>query len=314
MSLWPLLAALPWMVIPAVVLWRARESRSLDDESPDPPACGPLVSVIIPARDEARSIERCARSVLESDYSPLEVVIVDDHSDDGTGDIARRLAREDSRLRVIAAAPLPDGWFGKQWACSCGAALARGAILCFTDADTVHAPDLLPRSVGALQARGAALLSVFGEQELGSFWERVVQPQVFYLLAARYGGAERVNRSPRVTEKIANGQFILVRRDIYESLGGHASVRDKVAEDLALAQRFFAAGGQPVLVAGARQLSTRMYCSLGEIVRGWMKNVFAGSADAVPFGAAGRALLPLALLSAPIATLAPPAVLLLSAI
>ena len=291
------------------MVWRARGSRSLDDEAAEAPADAPLVSVVIPARNEARNIERCAQSVLATGYPSVQVVIVDDRSEDGTGDIARALARTDSRVCVVDAPPLPDGWFGKQWACTVGVAVARADLLCFADADTTHAPDLLPRSINAMRARRADLLSVIGRQELGSFWERVVQPQVFSMLLARYGSTESVNRSRRVSDKIANGQCVFVRREAYEEVGGHGAVRDKVAEDLVLAQRFFAAGKRVELVLGLAQLSTRMYRSLHELVEGWMKNVYAGALDAIPEGRGPRLVLPVLLLLPPVMMLAPPLVL-----
>jgi hypothetical protein len=297
--------ALPWVLAPLIVLWRARASRSLDEHPATSPDDAPGVSVIIPARDEARNIDRCARSVLASSYPSLEVLVVDDHSTDATGEIARAIAREDARLRVIVPPPLPEGWFGKQWACATGAHAARGALLVFTDADTVHAPDLITRSVHAMRARDADLFSIIGRQELGSFWERLLQPQVFFLLGARYGGTETVERSRRAVDKIANGQCIFVRRKTYESLGGHAMVRDKVAEDLALAQRCFAAGGRVGLALGPAQLSTRMYTSLSELVHGWGKNIFAGGREAMPGGRVGRALFPVLLLLPPLFALVP---------
>jgi chlorobactene glucosyltransferase len=294
-----------WIITPLIVAWRARQAQQLSDFPGDAPADAPLLSVVIPARDEARNIEACVRSVLASTYPSLEVIVVDDASDDGTGDLARALAAEDDRARVVRTEPLPAGWFGKPWACATGAAGARGVLLCFADADTRHAPDLLPRAVRAMRARGADLLSVAGRQELGSFWERAIQPQVFTMITTRYGGPEIVNRSPRVHDKIANGQFILATREAYDAIGGHAAVRDKVAEDLMIAQRFFAAGRRVILVVGTDQLSTRMYTSLGELVRGWRKNIFAGSGDSLPPIAAVRALLPLVLLLGPLVTLAP---------
>jgi chlorobactene glucosyltransferase len=305
----PVAAALPWIIAPLVVAWRARQAQHLGDFSAEAPSDAPLLSVVIPARDEARNIEACVRSVLGATYPRLEVVVVDDASRDGTGDIARTLATEDSRVRVVQTAALPAGWFGKPWACATGAAAAHGALLCFTDADTRHAPDLLIRAVHAMRARAADLLSVAGRQELGSFWERVIQPQVFTMITMRYGGPELVNRSRRVYDKIANGQFILVTREAYDAVGGHAAVRDKVAEDLMIAQRFFAARRRVVLVVGADQLTTRMYTSLADLVRGWRKNIFAGSGDSLPPVAAVRALLPLLLLLAPVVTLAPVAAL-----
>src|SRR5215211_3229915 len=176
-----LLTTSPWVLFPLLTLWRARGSRSLGEEPAEAPADAPLVSVVIPARNERRNIGRCLTSVLAARYPRLEVVVVDDHSDDGTGDAARALG--DPRLRVLENPPLPDGWMGKQWACATGAAAARGEVICFADADTAHAPDLLPRAVHAMRARRADMLSVIGSQEMGTFWERVVQPQVFAVLA-----------------------------------------------------------------------------------------------------------------------------------
>jgi hypothetical protein len=158
------------------------------------------------------------------------------------------------------------------------------------------------------------MLSVAGRQELGTFWERVIQPQVFWMIASRYGGTDSVNRSRRVQDKIANGQCIFVGRDAYESIGGHGAVRDQVAEDVALAQRMFAAGKRTSLILGQEELSTRMYTSLGEIIAGWRKNVFAGGREAMPWGALGQILFPVLLVLTPALTLAPPVALALTAI
>jgi chlorobactene glucosyltransferase len=304
------LASLPWIVAPIATVIRVRNSRTLDEESTDAPVPAPMVSVVIPARNEARNIERCVRSILSTTYPNLEVLVVDDHSEDGTGEIARRIAGEDSRVRVINNPPLPDDWFGKQWACANGANVARGGILCFTDADTFHHPDLITRSVNAIARRKADLFSVASRQELGSFWERLIQPQVFAMLAVRYGGTETVTNSLHATDKIANGQCIFVLRDVYESLGGYALVRDHVAEDMMLAQRAFARGKRIVIVAGINQLSARMYTSLREMIDGWGKNVFAGGRDSMMFGRLGKAVYPVVLLSGPLIGLIPPLVLL----
>ncbi len=299
------LAALPWIIAPLVVVLRARHSRSLDEWPDVVPSPVPLVSVVIPARDEARNIDRCLNSVVTTTYPAVEVIVVDDHSADGTGRLARAVAERDARVHVITPGPLPDGWLGKQWACRAGAAIAAGDILLFTDADTVHAPDLIARSVNAMRGRGAELLTVAGAQELGTFWERVVQPQFFALLLARYGNTERVSKATNPSAVIANGQCIFIRRDAYDASGGHEAVRDKVAEDLALAQRFVAQGRRIALLLGIEQLSTRMYTSLAEIVRGWTKNVYVGGREAAPGRAWGRALFPLLLVAGPLFGLAP---------
>jgi chlorobactene glucosyltransferase len=308
-----ILAALPWIVPPVITFFRLRRSRSLDEESDTPAHNPPLVSVIVPARNEAHNIERCVRSILSTTYPNLELLVVDDSSTDGTSELARKSADRDPRARIVTNAPLPEGWFGKQWACTTGAKIARGEILQFTDADTVHSRDLVTRSVNAIERTRADLFSVAGRQELGGFWERMIQPQIFSILSMRYGGTESVNRSTRVSDKIANGQCIFVRREAYDALGGHASVRTSVAEDLMLAQNFFAARKRVILMLGVNQLSTRMYASLRDIIAGWRKNVFAGGVDAVPFGRIGRMLFPAALLLPPVMALLPVATLIFAA-
>jgi cellulose synthase/poly-beta-1,6-N-acetylglucosamine synthase-like glycosyltransferase len=305
--------SLPWIVPPVVTYFRLRHSRSLDDESDIPPANPPLVSVIVPARNEAHNIARCVTSILSTTYPSLELITIDDGSTDGTGQIAREAAKGDSRARVIACPAPPEGWFGKQWACATGAKVARGEVLQFTDADTVHGADLVTRSINAMRRTQADLFSIAGRQELGGFWERVIQPQIFSILSMRYGGTESITQSPRVTNKIANGQCIFVKRDAYDAIGGHASVRTSVAEDLMLAQRFFAARKSVVVMLGLNQLSTRMYASLLEIISGWRKNVFAGGLDSVPFGKMGQTIFPLFLLMPPVMELLPPLALVLAA-
>ncbi|HEU4721896.1 MAG TPA: glycosyltransferase family 2 protein [Gemmatimonadaceae bacterium] len=305
----PLLLAAPWILAPIATLVRARASRSLADEPVQPPRDAPLVSLVIPARDEAHNIGPCVESALASTYPRLEVIVVDDHSSDGTSSIVEAIASRDTRLRVITPPALPDGWFGKQWACWTGAGESRGELLGFMDADTRQTPDLVTRTVHALTSRRADLLSVAGTQELGGFWERMIQPQIFAIMLQRYGGTEIVNRSRRVSEKIANGQCLWVRRATYDALGGHAAVKHEVAEDLALAQLWFRAGRTVSLVLGLDQLSTRMYTSLRELIEGWGKNIYAGGRNAMPFGTVGRLLYPFALVAPSLFWLVPPIVL-----
>ncbi len=305
--------SLPWIIPPVVTYFRLRHSRSLDDESDIPLENPPLVSVIVPARNEAHNIARCVTSILSTTYPNLELIVVDDSSTDGTAQIAREAAQRDPRARFITSPPLPEGWFGKQWACATGAKVAHGSVLQFTDADTVHGADLVTRSMNAMRRTKAQLFSVAGRQELGGFWEKVIQPQIFMILSMRYGGTESITQSTNVRDKIANGQCIFVTHDSYNAIGGHASVRTSVAEDMMLAQRFFAARKRVVIVLGVNQLSTRMYASLRDIIGGWRKNVFAGGLDSVPFGKVGRTLFPLFLLMPPLMELLPPLVLVLAA-
>jgi glycosyltransferase involved in cell wall biosynthesis len=305
----PVVVAAPWVLAPIVAVLRGRSSRSLDEQPAEVDGDRPLVSLVIPARNEEHNIRRCVESALASTYDPLEIVVVDDHSTDDTSAIAAELAARDPRVRVVTPPSLPPDWFGKQWACDSGARAARGTVLGFLDADTWQAPDLVSRAVNAMRARESDLLTVASTQEMGTLWEKLVQPQVFYMIWARYGGTEVMNDSPRAGDKIANGQCMFFRRDAYDAMGGHAAVRDKVAEDLALAQRWFIAGRRVTMVLGLSQLRTRMYTSLRELVAGWGKNIYAGGRDAVPFGALGRAIYPLMLLLPPLSGVVPPLLL-----
>jgi hypothetical protein len=164
-----------------------------------------------------------------------------------------------------------------------------------------------------MHQRDADLLSVAGRQEMHTFWERVIQPHVFGMLALRYGGTEHVSTTRRPEDAIANGQFILVRRTAYERMRGHELVRDRVAEDLSLAQEWVRAGLRIALLRAEHHFATRMYASLREIVGGWRKNIYAGGRQAMLGGRVGRALFPVALLAMPMSILIPCVALGLSA-
>lgn len=247
-----------------------------------PRASGGLVTIIIPARNEAPNIEACVRSILESGYEPIEVIVVDDNSSDDTAAIVERLmgtTEPRGRLRLVRGTDLPAGWFGKPWALVQGFREARGALLLFADADTRHSRELLPRAAAALEAERVDFLTVLPRQEMGTFWERLVQPHIFMALASRVGGLERINRTRVEWDAIANGQFILTTRASYEAVGTHAAVHDRVAEDMALAQAYVRSGRDIFLVHAPEYMTTRMYRNLGGIIEGWSKNLARG----VPF-------------------------------
>jgi chlorobactene glucosyltransferase len=299
------LPALPWLA-PFAALARLADTRP--NLSAVTPASGELVSVIVPARNEAATIATVVRSVLGSAYQPLELLVVDDRSTDATALILRRLATEDRRVRVIAGEPLPDGWYGKPWACEQGYREARGDLLLFTDADTRHHPELLGRAVAALRSEGAGLLTVAPHQRCVTFWERLVMPQIWLLLGLRYH-PRRVNRARRERDVIANGQFILVPREAYESAGTHAAVRHEVAEDLALAQRFLRSGRTIHFAFADGFMETRMYHSLAELIEGWSKNIYLGGRRSFPDEPLLRAASPLMVVAALLFWLVPPAML-----
>src|SRR5438876_10324548 len=216
---WAIPAAYALLLVLLVYRYATRRPRL---SSYAPQVTGPLVSVIIPARDEAVNIEACARSAVATDYQAVEVIVVDDRSTDGTPEIVERLVaapESRGRARLVRGAALPAGWFGKQWALVQGYRVARGELLLFTDADTRHGPELIPRSVRALTAERVDLVTVLSRQEVVTFWERLVQPHVLLALASRVGDVRRTNRTRTEWDAIANGQVILSTRPGYERAG-----------------------------------------------------------------------------------------------
>jgi chlorobactene glucosyltransferase len=274
--------ALGWAVaLVGPALWRLGriagilgQWRRLPRVADQPPLdAGPLVTVLVPARNEARRIGTCLGSLLAQRYPACEFLVIDDGSEDGTAAIVERLATADARLRLLRVAGPPPGWTGKNFALAHGVARARGEWLCFTDADTVHAPDALGRALGFARARGLALLSLTSHQLTGSFWERVLQPVVFGLLDQWFPLA-RVN-DPASPLAAASGIYILAERRAYEAAGGHLAVAGEVLEDVALARRVKRGGGAIAFANGADLVAARMYEDLATIRRGWTKNLYA---------------------------------------
>jgi len=289
----PWAAALPWALpLASVPVLR----RRTPDVTAVPPIAGVPVSVVVPARNESASIGTLMRSLLASSYQPLEIIAVDDRSTDDTPEQLARFAGADPRVRVVSGTELPHGWMGKPWACAQGAAAASGAVLVFTDADTRHEPGLLGHVAAAMAADDVDLLTLMSHQQCITFWERIVQPQVFFILLLRYHPA-RVNRATRADQAIANGQFLAVRRATYERLGGHGAVRGEVVEDLAMAQHFVRNGARLRLMFSGVLLTTRMYRSLGEIIEGWSKNLYLGARRSAPDSRLLRALAPASLIA-----------------
>jgi chlorobactene glucosyltransferase len=289
-----LLLAAPWIAVLWIVVRRyASRGPQLHGYAPRPN--GPALSVIIPARNEAPNIERCVRSVLAAAYAPLEIIVVDDRSSDDTAGIVERLAampEAGGRVRLVRGVDLPPGWFGKQWALVQGYRVATGDLVLFADADTKHEPDLIPRAVTALRTEHVDLVSVIPRQEMETFWERLVQPHVFFALQARVGDLRHINRTRTVWNAIANGQFILTTRVAYDAVGTHAAVRDSVADDVMLAQACVRGGRDIFLVHAMEYMATRMYRSLSEIIGGWSKNLALGAPLMAPPIAIVRRLIP----------------------
>jgi chlorobactene glucosyltransferase len=250
---------------------------------PSPVLDGPMpfISVIVPARNERRNIQRCISALLGQTYPNYEIIVVDDRSSDGTSQLLYGMlhAPENQKqlLRVLRGTDLPQGWSGKPHALVQGVETARGEWLCFIDADTFASPELLASAYATARQHSADLFSVLTSQELGSFWEKTILPLVFTALAFGFP-ASRVN-DPGQPDAIANGQFILVNRAVYASLGGHAAVRERIDEDKALAELVKHGGGRLIVADGRQVVRTRMYTSLPEIWEGWTKNIYLGLQD-----------------------------------
>lgn len=229
------------------------------------------VSAIVPARNEELNIERAVRSIA-AQPEIVEIIVVDDQSEDRTGEILQSLANEYRAVRVIRMDDLPAGWLGKPHALAAGARQASGDWLLFTDADTVHRPGSVGELLAHAQKQGADMLSLSPGQKLERWWEKAVIPLVFTELAALYP-FEDVS-DPGSPAAAANGQYILIRRAAYESVGGHAAAPDAILEDVELARRVKSAGWRLIFLPGAEWVETRMYRSFPEMWAGWTKNLF----------------------------------------
>lgn len=266
-----------------------------------PPTNAPLISVCIPARNEENNIRRCVESALGQEYPNLEVIVLDDRSTDATPVILRDLASRDSRLISINGSDLPSGWAGKPHALYQAAAVARGEWLCFVDADTFLAPQALSSVLAKAGETEADMFTVMTRQILGSFWEKTVMPLVMTALSV--GFSPRKINDPNRRDAVANGQFIFIKRKIYDAIGGHESVKDQIVEDKAISEKVKWNGYRLVVADGSQLVSTRMYTSLPTMWEGWTKNIYLGLRDhpsMLMLGAFGATLALIAALFLPV--------------
>lgn len=243
------------------------------------------VSVLIPARNEERSIRAAVESVLLSSGIAFEIIVLDDASTDRTAEIVRELALQDPRVRLESAAVLPAGWNGKQHACHLLAKRARYDLFCFLDADVRLAPDALARMTQFLYATQSQLVSGFPHEETGSPLEKLLIPLIHFVLLAYLPLAGM--RHSRATGFAAGcGQVILLRANAYRASGGHAAIRTTMHDGLLLPRLFRQHGLRTDLADLTRLASCRMYRNAGEVWRGLAKNAtegLAAPARIVPF-------------------------------
>jgi glycosyltransferase involved in cell wall biosynthesis len=226
------------------------------------------ISVIIPARNEETCLAACLQSLLSQSNIAFEIIVVDDHSSDHTRPLAESFGKT---VRVIEAGPLPEGWTGKNNAVTAGAKAARGEWLLFTDADTLHRPGSLARSLAEAKSRGADLFSYSPEQLVTGFWQRAVMPVIFAELAATFRPTKVSD--PKSSAAAANGQYILITREAYAAVGGHAAIATSLLEDVALARTVKCSGRKIFFRYGADAVQTRMYRTFAQLREGWTKNL-----------------------------------------
>jgi hypothetical protein len=254
---------------------------------PEPPAGGPLppVSVLVPARNEERAIGRLMGDVLASEGVDLELVVLDDSSDDRTAEIVAAVADRDPRVRLVRGGPLPAGWCGKQHACWQLARAARHDTWVFLDVDVVPARDAVARSVAFLEAGGAGLASGFPRQETGSFLEWLLLPLIHFVLLG-YLPLARARQDNTPSLAAGCGQLFVTRRADYERAGGHAAIRASLHDGVKLPRAYRRAERVTDIFDATEIASCRMYSRSLDVCRGLSKNATEGvgsAATIVPF-------------------------------
>jgi len=275
-----------------LVMWRRTSPDKNDQATVLPiktssqPTIGPLVSIIVPARDEERNIRQCITSLLEQDYGHYEIIVVDDDSTDNTGCILDELAAthpNGRRLWVLRLRNLPQGWAGKPHALHCGTQEARGEWFLFTDADTWHVPNALRSALTQAMQASTDMLSLGSTQDLPTFWDKVLMPMAYLGISMQYP-PRKVN-DPLSKVAIANGQYILIRREVYDLIGGYErpELRKTLLDDRDLAHVVKENGFRLHFVDGRDLVHVRMYQGLHDAWRGWRKNAYLGSRGGLLF-------------------------------
>jgi len=240
----------------------------------------PMVSVLIPARDEERSIAGAVASVLGSTGVRVEVVVMDDGSTDRTVEIVRDMAAADGRLRLEQAPVLPAGWNGKQHACWALAQVARGEVLCFVDADVRLAPEAVARMAGFLERSGTGLVSGFPRQKTETWMEWMLLPLIHFVLLG-FLPMSKMRSGTDPAFAAGCGQFLMVWREAYFAAGGHAAIRETMHDGLRLPRLLRQHGFRTDLADLTELARCRMYRSAGQVWQGLAKNATEGIAAPV---------------------------------
>jgi chlorobactene glucosyltransferase len=231
----------------------------------------PRVSVLVPARNEERAIAAGVGSLLALDYPDFEVIVVDDRSTDRTGEILETLRREHPRLTVLAGSDPPPGWLGKPHALFLASRVATGELLLFVDADVRYHPRTLAEAVESLERMDADLLALLPRIEARGFWENVLMP--YLLVSFFFGPGFLANWDRQRWLAVGGGAGNLIRRRVYDAVGGHEALRDSVVDDVHLAWRTKRAGHRTRVARADDRIAVRMYNGFGEVWEGFTKNI-----------------------------------------
>lgn len=238
------------------------------------PSNPPRVSILIPARNEESNVGACLETLLRSDYPNFEIVVLNDHSEDGTEKVVEAISKRDGRVTLIKGKPIPPGWLGKHWACHQLFQAATGEYILFTDADTRHAPDNLTDAVSGMRSAGIDFLTLFPREKVVTWAEKLTLPIMsFSFLAIIPLGLAYYTRLPGLSS--ANGQFMMFRKRAYEIMGGHEAIKNKVLDDFSLAERTRQFGFKWRFLDGSNRIECRMYNNLREVYAGLGKNLFS---------------------------------------
>ena len=273
-----LIASVLFALVPALLFWANLRAYA---PPPCPPAGGdfPPVSVLIPARNEENTIGDAVRAALQNQGIELEVLVLDDHSEDRTAAVVEHLVATDDRVRLVATPELPVGWCGKQHACWILALEARHPLLLFIDADVRLAPDALARMTAFVSASGADLASGIPHQETVSLLEKLLIPLIHFILLG-FLPIRRMRRSRLPSFAAGCGQLFIARAHAYHRCGGHSVIRDTLHDGLKLPRAFRVAGLETDLFDATDLATCRMYRTAGEVWFGLAKN--AAEALAAP--------------------------------
>jgi chlorobactene glucosyltransferase len=243
----------------------------------------PLVSILVPARNEETNISSCLKSLSCQDYPNMEILVLDDNSTDGTARIVEQIADVNNRIQLLHGEPLPEGWAGKPFACYQLAREARGSWLLFVDADTTHAPQMLRSIISLALELKPSLLSGFPRQIARALPQKIAIPVIYFVILS-WLPLWYIQRSEKPRPSLAIGQFLLFRAEDYRRMGGHQVVKSRILEDVWLGIEITRRGGRHIAVDLSNVVSCDMYQNFGVMREGfirWMYSVAALSLAAL---------------------------------